>query len=188
MQETEAAAIAKARTGDGEAFRLLVEKHSRSVFRLGFRLTGNAQDAEDVVQEAFLRAYRQLDRYDGRASFHTWIYRIASNYALDLLRGRKHVEQRKDENQVSIVDTVPSDDFAADRLVYSTQVRQRLAEAMDDLSEQERTAFVLRHYEGLSIDQIGEALGIAESATKNSIFRAVQKLRRALEPVMGAAR
>lgn len=188
MQETEAAAIAKARTGDGEAFRLLVEKHSRSVFRLGFRLTGNAQDAEDVVQEAFLRAYRQLDRYDGRASFHTWIYRIASNYALDLLRGRKRVEQRKDENQISIVDTVPSDDPAADRLVYSTQVRQRLAEAMDELSEQERTAFVLRHYEGLSIDQIGEALGIAESATKNSIFRAVQKLRRALEPVMGASR
>lgn len=188
MQETEAAAIAKARTGDGEAFRLLVEKHSRSVFRLGFRLTGNPQDAEDVVQETFLRAYRQLDRYDGRASFHTWIYRIASNYALDLLRGRKRVEQKKDENQLPVVETIPAEDPAADRLVYSAQVRERLAFAMDELSEQERTAFVLRHHEGLSIDEIGETLGLAQSATKNSIFRAVQKLRRALEPVMGAAR
>lgn len=188
MQETEAAAIARARTGDGEAFRLLVERHSRSVFRLGFRLTGNQHDAEDVVQETFLRAYKQLDRYDGRASFHTWIYRIASNYALDLLRGRRRMEQRKDEGQLPVVETVPADDPAADRLVYSTQVRQRLADAMEDLSEQERAAFVLRHYEGLSIEQIGGTLGLAESATKNSIFRAVQKLRRALEPVMGAAR
>ena len=188
MQETEAAAIAKARTGDGEAFRLLVDKHTRSVFRLGFRLTGNQHDAEDIVQETFLRAYRQLNRYDARASFHTWIYRIASNYALDLLRGRKRMEQRKDETQAPIVETVPTEDPAADRLVYSTQVRLRLSSAMDELSEQERTAFVLRHYEGLSIDQIGESLGLAESATKNSIFRAVQKLRRALEPLMGAAR
>lgn len=188
MQETEAAAIARARTGDGEAFRLLVERHSRSVFRLGFRLTGNQHDAEDVVQETFLRAYKQLDRYDGRASFHTWIYRIASNYALDLLRGRKRVEQRKDENQLPVVESIAADDPAADRLVYSTQVRRRLSDAMEDLSQQERSAFVLRHYEGLSIEQIGDALGLAESATKNSIFRAVQKLRRALEPVMGAAR
>ncbi|MBL8177838.1 MAG: sigma-70 family RNA polymerase sigma factor [Bryobacterales bacterium] len=188
MQETEAAAIARARTGDGEAFRLLVEKHSRSVFRLGFRLTGNQHDAEDVVQETFLRAYRMLDRYDGRASFHTWIYRIASNYSLDLLRGRKRMEQRKDEDQLPVVETVAADEPGVDRLVYSTQVRERLTAAMEDLSEQERAAFVLRHYEGLSIDQIGETLGLADSATKNSIFRAVQKLRRALEPVMGAAR
>lgn len=188
MQESEAAAIDRARTGDGEAFRLLVDKHSRSVYRLGFRLTGNQHDAEDVVQETFLRAYRQLSRYDGRASFHTWVYRIAANYALDVLRSRKRTEQKKDESQLSFVETMPAEDPGADRLVYAGQVREWLAAAMGELSEQERTAFVLRHYEGQSIAEIGEALGLAESATKNSIFRAVQKLRRALEPVMGAAR
>jgi RNA polymerase sigma-70 factor (ECF subfamily) len=189
MQESEAAAIARARTGDGDAFRVLVERHSRSVFRLAYRLTGNEQDAEDVVQETFLRAYKQLSRYDGRASFHTWIYRIAANYGLDLLRSRKRMDNRRqDDDELSPLDSVPDDAIAADRLVYATQLQHRIDSAMNQLSEQERTAFVMRHFEGLSIEEIGEALGVAESATKNSIFRAVQKLRRALEPVMGAAR
>ena len=82
----EAAAIAAAQAGDQDAFRVLVELHSRSVFRLAYRMTGNEQDAEDVVQEAFLRAYKQLHRYENRASFATWVYRIAANYSLDLIR------------------------------------------------------------------------------------------------------
>lgn len=191
MQETEAAAVARARAGDGDAFRLLVERYSRSVFRLAYRMMGNEQDAEDVVQEAFLRAYQQLNRYDGRASFHTWIYRIASNYSLDLLRARKNrgrnemVKEGEEQSQVDrLVDGTPQ----ADRLVFSNQVQAKLSSAMDELSEQERTAFVLRHFEGLSVEQIGEALGVGQSATKNSIFRAVQKLRRALEPLVGEAR
>ncbi len=191
MQETEAAAVAKARAGDGDAFRLLVERYSRSVFRLAYRMMGNEQDAEDVVQEAFLRAYQQLNRYDGRASFHTWIYRIASNYSLDLLRARKNrgrnevVKEGEEQSQVDrLADSTPQ----ADRLVFSNQVQAKLSSAMDELSEHERTAFVLRHFEGLSVEQIGETLGVGQSATKNSIFRAVQKLRRALEPLLGEAR
>ena len=82
-------AVERAQSGDGDAFRLLVEQHSRAVFRLAFRMTGNEQDAEDVVQETFLRAYRQLDKYEARASFSTWLYRIAANYSLDLIRMRK---------------------------------------------------------------------------------------------------
>lgn len=181
MQESEAAALARARTGDGDAFRLLVERYGRSVFRLGYRLTGNEQDAEDVVQETFLRAFRQLERYDGRASFHTWIYRIASNYSLDLLRARRRAEVPEPESLVS-------DEMAADRMVLSAEIGERLRLAMNELSAQERSAFVLRHYEGLSIEEIGRILGIAESATKNSIFRAVQKMRRWLEPFAGKAK
>src|SRR5882724_12679423 len=90
MDATEAAAVlARARQGDSEAFRALVERHSRSVFRLAFRMTGNEQDAEDVVQESFLRAYRQLGKFDERASFGTWLYRIAMNCSLDLVRSKK---------------------------------------------------------------------------------------------------
>lgn len=185
MEQTEASAVARARSGDGDAFRVLVERHSRSVFRLAFRLTGNEQDAEDVVQETFLRAFKQLDRYDGRAAFATWIYRIASNYALDLLRARKRIDHQKDPDAPSVFDNLQAGGMAADRLVYSNQVQSRLRSAMDELSEQERTAFVLRHFEGLSIEEIGETLGVGESATKNSIFRAVRKLRRSLEPVLG---
>src|SRR4030081_1013818 len=90
MDATESAAVlARARQGDGEAFRALVERHSRSVFRLAHRMTGNEQDAEDVVQEAFLRAYRQLGRFESRANFGTWLYRIVANCSVDLMRSRQ---------------------------------------------------------------------------------------------------
>src|ERR1700738_1605682 len=90
MDATEAAAVlARARQGDGEAFRALVERHSRSVFRLAYRMTGNEQDAEDMVQESFLRAYRQLGRFESRANFGTWLYRITANCSVDLMRTKQ---------------------------------------------------------------------------------------------------
>src|SRR3954452_9900534 len=89
MELTDAAYVARARSGDADAFRALVERHSRALFRLAFRMTGNETDAEDVVQESFLRAYRQLARFDERAAFGTWLYRIATNCSLDLVRSRK---------------------------------------------------------------------------------------------------
>src|SRR4026207_1272412 len=90
MDATESAAVlARARQGDSEAFRALVERHSRSVFRLAFRMTGNEQDAEDVVQESFLRAYKQLGRFESRANFGTWLYRIVSNCSVDLMRAKQ---------------------------------------------------------------------------------------------------
>src|SRR5512145_1862254 len=92
MPQTDAAAVALARGGDSEAFRALVERHSRAVFRLAHRMTGNAHDAEDVVQETFLRAYRQLGRFESRANFGTWLHRIAVNCSIDLIRSRPHKE------------------------------------------------------------------------------------------------
>src|SRR5881275_2687203 len=90
MDATESAAVlARARQGDSEAFQALVERHSKSVFRLAFRMTGNEQDAEDVVQESFLRAYRQLGRFESRANFGTWLYRIVSNCSVDLMRSKQ---------------------------------------------------------------------------------------------------
>src|SRR6267378_6515683 len=89
MELTDLAFVAKARGGDNDAFRVLVERHSRPLFRMAFRMTGNEQDAEDVVQDSFLRAYRQLGKFDERASFGTWLYRIAVNCSLDLVRSRK---------------------------------------------------------------------------------------------------
>src|SRR5436190_19753086 len=93
-----AAVLARARQGDGEAFRALVERHSRSVFRLAFRMTGNEQDAEDVVQESLLRAYRQLGRFESRANFGTWLYRIVANGSVDLVRSKpaRHDQTRSE--------------------------------------------------------------------------------------------
>jgi RNA polymerase sigma-70 factor (ECF subfamily) len=188
MEDGDLAVVLRVRAGDSDGFRLLVERHSRSVFRLAYRMTGNQQDAEDIVQETFLRAYRQLHRYESRAGFGTWLYRIAANYALDLIRSRKRhagaqpvaVESGADPRDPLL--SVPSPEPGPERLTFNGQVQQHVTQALDALTAQERTAFVLRHIEGQSIDEISFALGIGGNAAKHSIFRAVRKMRLALEP------
>lgn len=179
MELSDEAAVLAVRAGNRDEFRVLVEKYSRAVFRLGYRMTGNQQDAEDVVQEAFLRAFKQLNRYESRSSFSTWLYRIAANYSLDLIRARRSTDAVED-----VVLTEPT--AGPERLLESVQVQETLDMALGSLTQQERTAFVLRHYEGLSIEEISGTLGINNNAAKHSVFRAVQKLRKALAPLRGA--
>lgn len=182
MAGDDAAFVERARGGDREAFRALVERHGRNVFRLAFRLTGNEGDAEDVVQEAFLKAYRNLGRFESRANFSTWLYRIASNCAYDQLRARARRPEdpiESDEGPLPIEAT----DASPERLAHGAEVRRRIALAMDRLTPAERTAFVMRHHEGQSIAEIGAALGLDTSATKHSVFRAVRKMREALQPL-----
>jgi RNA polymerase sigma-70 factor (ECF subfamily) len=192
------AVVAEARAGSADAFRVLVERHSRQVFRLAFRMTGNEHDAEDLVQETFLRACKQLHSYDGRASFATWLYRIASNCSVDLLRSRQSRQRRIVDLAPDLRDSgdplesFPTKSPSPETLSMGADITRLLTPAMRQLSEKERAAFVLRHYEGLSIEEISQALNIRQSAAKHSIFRAVQKLRRVLEPafrpvVRGAA-
>src|ERR1700730_11338543 len=108
MDATEAAAVlARARQGDSDAFRVLVERHSRGVFRLALRMTGNEQDAEDVVQESFLRAYRQLGRFESRANFGTWLYRIVANCSVDLMRSRHARQDQSRAESLDEVDAMP---------------------------------------------------------------------------------
>jgi RNA polymerase sigma-70 factor (ECF subfamily) len=183
MEDSDSVAVARVKAGDGDAYRALVDRHSRSVFRLAYRMTGNEQDAEDVVQETFLRAYRQLHRYEARASFGTWLYRIAANYSLDLVRSRKRHPQVELEPAEAPFEA-PSGAPGPDRLLLGDEVQKTVASTLEQLSQQERTAFVLRHFEGQSIDEIASALGLSGNAAKHSIFRAVQKLRRALEPLV----
>jgi RNA polymerase sigma-70 factor (ECF subfamily) len=187
MELTDSVAVAQARDGDSSAFRVLVERHSRNLFRLAYRMTGHQEDAEDVVQETFLRAYRQLAKFDDRASFGTWLYRIAANCSLDLIRARKRRSENQESPEEGALDPIQSLPDAAptpERLALSSEVERRLAGALDDLSEMERAAFVLRHYEGMCIDDISRTLGVQPNAAKHSVFRAVQKLRRALEPLV----
>jgi len=180
----EAAVLARARAGDREAFRSLVERHSRAVFRVAFRLTGNEHDAEDIVQETFLKAYRELPRFDGRSAVGTWLHRIAANAAIDLLRRRpRHLVSGQDEEAAPLVDAVPSDEAGPDRVAAGAEVRRRIRQAMDRLTALERAAFTLRHLEGHSIEEISAALGQKPAATRHSIFRAVAKMRKALNPL-----
>jgi RNA polymerase sigma-70 factor (ECF subfamily) len=190
MPQTDAATVALARDGDSEAFRSLVERHGRAVFRLAHRMTGNAQDAEDVVQETFLKAYKQLGRFESRANFGTWLHRIAVNCSIDLIRSRPHRESGHDADDLehfgAVSEVHESGQKTPERLMLSTEVYERVTGAMGSLSQMERAAFVLRHFEGQSIDDISRSLGLKVNATKHSIFRAVRKMRTALEPFVAA--
>lgn len=183
MHLEDAAAVAKARGGDQDAFRVLVERHSRSVYRLAYRMTGRAEDAEDVVQDTFVRAYKQLARFESRSNFATWLYRIGFNCAIDYLRARP---RRETGEATEDLDRRPrsADGPSMDDLVFAGEVGARLQQALSQLSAQERAAFLMRHYHGYSIDEICGALELKTNAAKHSIFRAVRKMRVALRPLV----
>lgn len=188
MDASDAQDVNLARAGDDTAFRRLVERHSRAVFQLAFRMTGSEPDAEDIVQETFLKVYRELRRFEERSSFGTWLHRIAVNCSYDLLRKRpRHQAEPLDSEgeEARPALSLEADPVGRpDRLAFSGEVQERVRTAMNGLSPAERSAFVLRHLEGRSIEEIGALLGLQISATKHSIFRAVQKMRRALTPLM----
>ena len=188
----DAAVVAQVLAGDREAYALLVQRHSRSIFGIAYRVTGNEQDAEEVVQETLLKAYKNLARFEQRANFGTWLYRIAMNCALDMKESRDRktpqhgVQISEDpepgENEVQLA----SSDPGQEQMIFSVQVKQKIATAMELLSKTERAAFVMRHLEGKPIEEIAGVLGIKGNAAKNCIFRAVQKMRQELGPLMSA--
>ena len=184
MDAGEAAVVlARARQGDEEAFRVLVDVHARAAFRLAYRLMRDERDAEDVVQESFIRAYRRLHGFESRANFGTWLHRIVVNCALDALETRERHRARRDESADGLPETIVFDGPSPEQAARSAEIARRVDDSMRLLTAQERVAFTLRHHEGRSIDDIGQALGIQRSAAKHAVFRAVRKLRAALAPL-----
>ncbi|MEE9563215.1 MAG: sigma-70 family RNA polymerase sigma factor [Thermoanaerobaculia bacterium] len=176
--------VERARAGDTDAFRELVDRHSRTLFKTAYRLTGNEADADDLVQEAFLRAYRKLDRFDGRSQFGTWLYRITVNCGMDLMRKKSRRNARAAIDEGVVLDSMATEDPRPDRLALSGEIGRAVESVLRTLSPMERAAFVLRHFEGRSIAEIGGLLGARSGATKHAIFRAVKKLRAALGPLV----
>ncbi len=183
----ETALIRAAQQGDQEAFAQLVRSYDRAVLRLAMNLLRNAEDAQDVYQEAFLRVYRNLGSFRLDASFQTWLYRIVTNLCLDHLRRRK--VRREDsaaaeghEDQPDPVENLREErpDVDPQRSLLSKELRGRIQEALAGLTPRERAVFELRHYQGLRLRQIGEILGTTEEAAKNCLFRVTQKMRTAL--------
>jgi RNA polymerase sigma-70 factor (ECF subfamily) len=183
MQEDDRSAVSRARDGDTDAFRSLVERHSGYLYSVARRVTGSAVDAEDVVQEAWMRVHRQLGQFEGRADVRTWLHRITVNCSIDWVRARRHREDPHDPADLDgAAEPGGNGQVLPDRLAASGQIQLRVQQALGSLTSLERAAFVLRHLEGQSIEEVGTALGMKTSATKHSIFRAVRKMRQALEP------
>ena len=191
MEISDAAVVAQVLAGDKDAYRLLVERHTRSIYGVAYRMTGNEQDAEEILQETFLRAYKSLRSFELRSSFSTWLYRIAVNRCLDFLKAKKMRDAYQisedpggDENEKEI--QVATSNPGPDRLLLSAEARHKIGQAISLLTPAERVAFTMRHMEGKSIDEISKTLKVRASAAKNSIFRAVQKIRKELEPLVAA--
>ena len=176
--------IRAAQRGDQDAFEQLVRAHDQSVLRLAMNLLRSTEDARDVYQEAFLRVYRSLDSFRFDCSFQTWLYRIVTNICLDRLRKRK---VRKEESAVVETSDGPVDRMEAfqeeaahanpERTLWNRELKQRMENALQDLSPRERMVFELRHYQGLRLRNIGDLLGTTEEAAKNCLFRATRKMR-----------
>ncbi|MGA2673588.1 MAG: RNA polymerase sigma factor [Terracidiphilus sp.] len=186
MGKNDHAAIRAVLSGDKDAYGALVVRHSQSLFRVAFRITGNEADAEDVVQEAFLRGYRKLESFESRSSFGTWIYRIAVRCALEKIGSRKTgdagrvgEENDPEQNEIQVADGAAG----PDRLLLSGEIGALQEIAMRSLTPTEQTAFVLRHMEDRTSEEIAAVLGIQPNAAKQAVFRAVHKLRLRLAPL-----
>ena len=184
----ERALVAQAQTGDRGAFEELVRRFDRDVLRLALNLMKRPEDARDVYQEAFLKVYRNLHRFRFECSFYTWLYRIVTNVCLDHLRRR----QARPEDQAPELNTGHHEEGITDfferqrehrpnqdpeRTLIGQEIKARIALAMERLSPRERIVFEMKHYQGLKLRAIGDALGTTEETVKNSLFRATRKLR-----------
>ena len=145
MHESDDAAVAEARNGDREAFRTLVERHSRYLFRIAFRLTRNTEDAQDVVQDTWLKAHAQLDRFESRSNVRTWLTRIAINCAIDHLRTSRRREPAYDPaafDQEPASGWIETTDAEPDRLVLAGEIGARVDQTLTRLTALERAAFM----------------------------------------------
>jgi RNA polymerase sigma-70 factor, ECF subfamily len=183
--------IRAAQRGDRSAFDALVRRYDRSVLRLALHMLGNEQDAQDVHQDAFIKAYRHLSNFRFECSFYTWLYRIVTNLCLDQLRRRK---SRK-EDPSTVMDAAGEEmDLMANlqderatanpaRELERKNMNAAIKGALDSLTPRERTVFELKHYQGLKLRTIGEMLSTTEETAKNTLFRATRKLRAKLADV-----
>ena len=177
--------IREAQHGERAAFDSLVRRYDQSVLRLALHMLGNEQDAQDVNQEAFLKAYRHLGNFRFECSFYTWLYRIVTNLCLDHLRRRKSrredpatvIDSRGDEMDLlsNISDTRSMANPA--RELDRKSMGESINQALDKLTPRERTVFELKHYQGLKLRTIGDMLNTTEETAKNTLFRATRKLR-----------
>jgi RNA polymerase sigma-70 factor, ECF subfamily len=180
--------VREAQRGDRAAFEELVRHYDQAVLRLAMHLTGSDHEAQDIYQEAFLKAYKNIGRFRFECSFYTWIYRIVTNLCLDSIR-KKQV--RKENAPVATDSQGEQYDVLAqvadiraganpERDLMRRELGGRIKKALDKLTPRERMVFELKHYQGLKLRTVGEMLNTTEETAKNTLFRATQKLRGAL--------
>jgi RNA polymerase sigma-70 factor (ECF subfamily) len=182
---SETVLVDRARNGDAAAFTELVNRYERKIFRLAKHITQNDEDAEDVLQESFLKAYSNLDTFQGQSKFYTWIVRIAVNEALMKLRKRKSdrtvsLDEPQDTGEETVAREIAVWEGDPEQKYSQEELREILERAIDSLKPSFRTVFVLRDIEELSTEETAESLGISVPAVKSRLLRARLQLREKL--------
>lgn len=186
--DPEAALVAQAREGDAQAFTTLVNRYSGKIFRLAQHITQNQEDAEDVLQDTFLKAYTHLDSFAGNSKFYTWVVRIAVNESLMKLRKRKSdklvsLDEPVDTGEEEVVREVAVWEQTPETKFSQTELRKILDDTIDELDPIYRTVFLLRDVEELSTEETAESLGLTVPAVKSRLLRARLQLREKLTRV-----
>jgi RNA polymerase sigma-70 factor (ECF subfamily) len=174
--------VARSRQGDAAAFSVLVRRYEGKIFRLAMNITQNREDAEDVLQEAFFKAYEHLDQFQGNSKFYTWIVRIAVNQALMKLRKRKSdravsLDEQIDTGEDTVVREIAAWDPDPEQQYSQEELHKILNQAVLDLAPIYRTVFTLRDIDGLSTEETAEALDLSVPAVKSRLLRARLQLR-----------
>jgi RNA polymerase sigma-70 factor, ECF subfamily len=176
--------IRRTRSGDGNAYEVLVERYQRRIYRIAFAIVRDPGEADSVTQDAFVQAYTKLETYEGRAGFDTWLTRIAINCARGTLRRRKFVSifspRNDDEEEGEVVPELVDERPNPERQLISSQLRTAIERAEKQLSAQQKVIFRLRHYENLALEEIAEHLGLQSGTVRAHLFRAIHKIRREL--------
>jgi RNA polymerase sigma-70 factor (ECF subfamily) len=180
--------VREAQRGNRAAFEELVRHYDNAVLRLAFHLTGSEHEAQDVYQDAFLKAYKNIGNFRFECSFYTWIYRIVTNLCLDQIRKKQvrkedaPVARDSSGEEFDVLNQVPDGRSGAnpERDLMRRELGGRIAKALEKLTPRERMVFELKHYHGLKLRTVGEILNTSEETAKNTLFRATQKMRAAL--------
>jgi len=187
VAKDESTLVAEAKAGSYAAFDELVNRYEKKIYRLGLNITGSPEDAEDVLQETFLKAFEHLADFRQDSRFYTWLVRIAANEALMRLRKRRPNQFSLDEPIESEDDVIPQEieDWgpSPEQRYAQTEMREILDGVIDQLQPDFRVTFLLRDVEGLSTEETAEALGVSEAAVKSRLLRARLKLRQKLDRV-----
>ena len=179
QHDNDLAAIERASAGDGAAFEALVRKYQGWVFTLAYRMLGDRGEAEEMAQEIFLKAYQALKRFERKAKFSTWLYRIATNHCVNHLESRR---RRPQGHPAPLVEQVADPTPGADRALEQDDLRRLVKEELLRLTPEHRAILVLRDIQGLAYDEIGELLGLGPGTVRSRLHRARMDLKERLKP------
>ena len=190
MNKEVRALVQRAQEGNAEAFERLVHQYDRRVLTLAYQLVGNTQDAEDVYQEAFMRAYDKIGKFRFESDFYTWLYRIVVNCAISYRKKRNRQLHRSIDAPApndDVVKWMPVDENPEpDKLILDREIREKIEATLESLSLMQRTVFVLRFFQDFKIKDIAQIIDCSEGTVKNYLFRGTQKMKKSLRAFANA--